>query len=322
MKERPLTSNAHFTVSQSSYRPQIGVALWKVGDRGLTGFETAAAAGLDHVHVDLGGPNRGPDLTDVGVLGAFDTTSRRFALPITALAVNRLNDLGLTAPRGSEEALEVRRSIRHAIRVADRLQVSRIIIPGFRQSLVRTPEDVARTAEVLRFALGPAQAAGIALAYESALDSETTLQLLQAVGQPGICVQFDTGNPANYGHSAASIWARLADVASPDVHIKDALGRSLERDVPLGEGVAELELTFTAFARQPRPTSFTLEGDYSDDSGPRISRDLARLKILIGRSTLSGGLGWPDDVGCEGGSDIPGNEGTSLLQRIDRWVAA
>ncbi|RWP48226.1 sugar phosphate isomerase/epimerase [Mesorhizobium sp.] len=293
MKKRPLTSNAHLTVAQSIYRPQIGVALWKVGDRGLTGFETAAAAGLDHVHIDLGGPNRGPDLTDIGILAAFDTTSRRFALPITALAVNRLNDLGLTAPKGSQEALEVRRSILHAIRVADRLRVPRIIIPGFRQSLVRTSRDMARTAEVLRFALGPAQAAGITLAYESGLDSERTLQILQAVGQPGICVQFDTGNPAIYGHSAASNWARLADVASPDVHLKDAL--SVEGYVPLGDGVAELELTFIAFAHQPRPTSFTLEGDYSDDPGPRISRDLARLNILIGRSMLSNCLDCPDE---------------------------
>ncbi|MER8440593.1 TIM barrel protein [Mesorhizobium sp. M1393] len=309
MKERPLTSNAHLTAAQSTYRLQIGVALWKVGDRGLAGFETAAAAGLDHVHIDLGGPNRGPDLADIGVLAAFGTASRRFGLPITALAVNRLNDLGLTAPKGSEEASEVRRSILHAIRVADCLQVHRIIIPGFRQSLVRTPEDMAKTAEVLRFALGPAQAAGITLAYESGLDSERTLQLLQAVGQPGICVQFDTGNPAIYGHSAASNWARLADVASPDVHLKDALGVSVEGDLPLGDGVAELELTFTAFAHQPRPTSFTLEGDYSDDSGPRISRDLARLKILIRRSC------------CRAVWTAPMSEGTSLLQCIDRRVA-
>ncbi|WP_244439854.1 sugar phosphate isomerase/epimerase family protein [Mesorhizobium metallidurans] len=314
-------SNARLTVVQSSYRPQIGVALWKVADRGLAGFETAATAGLDHVHVDLGGPNRGPDLTDVEVLAAFDATSRRFALPITALAVNRLNDLGLTAPRGSEEALEARRSISHAIRVADRLRVPRIIIPGFRRSLVRRPEDVARTAEVLRFALGPAQAAGITLAYESGLDSERTLQILQAVGQPGICLQFDTGNPAIYGHSAASIWARLADVASPDVHLKDALGVSVDGDVPLGDGVAELELTFIAFARQPGPTSFTLEGDYREDSGSRIGRDLARLKILIGRSMLAGGLGCPDGVGCVGGSGVSRAEGMSLLECIDRWGA-
>jgi hypothetical protein len=302
--------DAHLTGGQSSYRPKIGVALWKVGDRGLTGFETAAAAGLDHVHVDLGGPNRGPDLTDIGVLAAFDATSRRFALPITALAVNRLNDLGLTAPKGSQEALQVRRSILHAIRVADCLRVSRIIIPGFRRSLVRTPKDVSRTAEVLRFALDPAQAVGITLAYESGLDCERTLQILQAIGQPGICVQFDTGNPAIYGHSAASIWARLADVASPDIHLKDALGVSVEGNVPLGDGVAELELTFAAFARKPRPTSFTLEGDYGDDSGPRVRRDLARLEILIRRSMLSGGRDCPDCVGCESESGFQRTEGT------------
>ncbi|MCV3205440.1 sugar phosphate isomerase/epimerase [Mesorhizobium sp. YC-39] len=309
MKGRPLTSNAHLTVSQSIYRPQIGVALWKVGDRGLAGFETAYAAGLDHVHVDLGGPNRGPDLTNVGVLADFDTASCRFALPITALAVNRLNDLGLTARKGSEEALQVRRSILQAIGVADCLRVPRIIIPGFRQSLVRTPEDVAKTAEVLRFALGPARAAGITLAYESGLDWEGTLQILEAVGQPGICMQFDTGNPAIYGHAAASIWARLADIASPDIHLKDALGMSVEGDVPLGDGVAELELTFAAFARQPRPTSFTLEGDYCDDAGPRIRRDLARLKMFIRRSMLSGHLDGPDGVGCESGCGVPRIEG-------------
>ncbi|RUV72944.1 MAG: sugar phosphate isomerase/epimerase [Mesorhizobium sp.] len=303
MKQHPLTSNAHLTVAQSIYRPQIGIALWKVGNLGLAGFETAAAAGLDHVHVDLGGPNRGPDLTDVEVLTAFDTISRRLAIPITALAVNRLNDLGLTAPKGSEEALEVRRSILQAIGVADCLRVPSIIIPGFRQSLVRTSEDVARTVEVLRFALGPAQAAGITLAYESGLDSERTLQLLQAVGQSGICVQFDTGNPAIYGHAAASVWARLAHVASLDVHLKDAF----EGYVPLGDGIAELELTFVAFARLPRPTSFTLEGDYSIDSGARIRRDLARLKTLIARSMWSGGS---DGTGCENGSGVAKTEGT------------
>ncbi|MER8581105.1 sugar phosphate isomerase/epimerase [Mesorhizobium sp. M1423] len=310
MSEHPLTSHAHLTVAQSAYRSQIGVALWKVGDRGLAGFGTAAAAGLDHVQVDLGGPNRGPDLTDVAVLAAFNTTSRRFALPINALAINRLNDLGLTSPKGSEEALEVRRSILQAIRVAGRLRVPKIIIPGFRQSLVRTPQDAATTAEVLRFAAGPARAAGISLAYESGLDAEGTLQILQAVGQPGVSVQFDTGNPAIYGHCAASLWARLADVAAPDVHIKDAVGVSVEKSVPPGDGVAELELTFAAFARQRRPRSFTLEGDYSVEPEFRIRRDLARLKTLIIRSMLPGDRDCADGAGREGESGVPGMEGT------------
>lgn len=311
MSEHPLISHAHLTVAQSTYRPQIGVALWKVGDRGLEGFGTAAAVGLDHVHVDLGGPNRGPDLTDVAVLAAFNTTSRHFALPITALAINRLNDLGLTSPEGSEQALEVRRSILHAIEVAGHLRVPTIIIPGFHQSLVRTPGDAATTAEVLRFALGRAQAAGIGLAYESGLDSEATLQILQAVGQPGMSVQFDTGNPAICGHCAASMWPRLADVASPDVHIKDAVGVSVERNIALGDGVAELELTFAAFARQQRPTSFTLEGDYSVEPEFRIRRDLARLKTLIRKSMVPGGRDCADGVGREGESGMPGMDGTA-----------
>jgi sugar phosphate isomerase/epimerase len=310
VSEHALASHAHLTVAQNTYRPQIGVALWKVGDRGLAGFETAAAVGLDHVQVDLGGPNRGPDLTDVAVVAAFNATSRRFALPITALTINRLNDLGLTSPKGSEEALEVRRCILQAVRVAGLLRVPRIIIPGFRQSLVRTPQDAATTAEVLRFALGPAQAAGISLAYECGLDAEGTLQILHAVGQPGVSVQFDAGNPAIYGHCAASLWARLANVAELDVHLKDAGGVSVETSVPLGDGVAELELTFAAFARQQRPRSFTLEGDYSIEPEFRIRRDLARLKTLIRRAMLPGGRDCADGVGHEAESGVPAMAGT------------
>ncbi|TIT69384.1 MAG: sugar phosphate isomerase/epimerase, partial [Mesorhizobium sp.] len=55
------------------------------------------------------------------------------------------------------------------------------------------------------------------------------------------------------------------------------------------------------------PTSFTLEGDYSIDSGARIRRDLARLKTLIARSMWSGGS---DGTGCENGSGVAKTEGT------------
>ncbi len=268
------------TANRLTYRPLIGVALWRVGDLGPAGFAAAAAAGVDYVQIDLGGPNRGPDLTNVHEMDAVVEASRRFKLPIAALALNRLNDLRLTAPKGGREAAQVHQSILRAIEVAVRLQTSRIIIPGFRKSLVRSPKDAARTAEVLRFALGLAQAAGVTLAYESQLGADGTLGILRTAGQPGVQVQFDTGNPVIHGHSAAAIWSRVAAVAAPDVHVKD-VGESAEDDLPLGTGHAALPSTFAAFARYCRPSSFTLEGNYSADTVSRIQRDIARLKTLF-----------------------------------------
>jgi sugar phosphate isomerase/epimerase len=252
-----------------------------VADRGPSGFEAAAAAGLDCVQIDLGGPNRGPDLLDASALAAVIGASRRFALPISALAVNRLNDLGLTAPKGTSEASQSRHIILAAIDLADRLRIPWIVIPGFRRSLIRSHDDLARMAEVLRFVLDAVQGRAIALAYESALDADGTLGVLQAVGRQGVYVQFDTGNPALHGHCAATIWPRVAHVAAPDVHIKDTPNGTIDEYVPLGEGAAAVRHTFATFARDPRPAAFTLEGNYHADPDSRLRRDLARLDMLI-----------------------------------------
>ena len=263
-------------------RPRIGVALWKVGDWDLSGFEAAAEVGLDHVQIDLGGPNRGPDLTNAKVLAAVTDASRLFTMPIVGLTINRLNDLGLTSPEGSQEASEVRQSILCAIKVASELRVPQIVIPGFRRSIIQSSEDMKRTAEVLRFAIDLAQIKGIDLAYESQLDADGTLQILQMVGRQNLSIQFDIGNPAMHGQSAATMWPRLAAFAASDVHVKDVSSESLAgEDVPLGKGQAALEVTFEAFAHYVWPESFTLEGNYKNDSVYRIRRDLAYLKTLI-----------------------------------------
>jgi hypothetical protein len=155
-----------------------------------------------------------------------------------------------------------------------------IIAPGFRQSLIRSVEDMARTAEALGFAQNLTRKEGLALAYESPLDPEKMLLLLRMVDLSEPRIQFDTGNPAIYGHRAANLWSHFAAYAAENVHVKDDPGTSLQ-DVPLGEGRAELNDTFAAFARQRRPSSFTLEGNYEVHPGRRIRRDVSLLNGLI-----------------------------------------
>jgi sugar phosphate isomerase/epimerase len=262
-------------------RPSLGLALWRVGGQGVSAMEIAAAAGIARVQIDLGGPGRGPFLGDDAALDAHRTAALRLGLTISAVAVNRLNDIGLTAHAGSEAAALAGRCVAQAAKAARRLGARYLIVPGFRESEVRTLEDFARTVDFLRFGVDLA-APDLGIAYETGLDADLALKILRAADLPGLTLQFDTANPSLCGHCAASMWPALMAAAAPEVHVKDWPTRPGE-DVQLGDGQAALKRTFAAFASHGWPSALILEGDYVNNAATRIRCDLACVEDLIAK---------------------------------------
>ena len=265
----------------NSFPPRIGVAAWRINVDGLAAFPCAASAGMAFVEIDFGGPHRGPDLGEQGVLDAHKNEARQCGLTIEALAINQLNDIGLTAPPETESGARIRDILTRAIQAARYLEAARIIVPGFRKSIIKDEGDFVTTAGNLSFAASLAGNEGIGVSYETNLPPCKMLELVHMIGKQNVTIQFDTGNPALANRSAAEMWPELRGVAAPHVHVKDIAGGDAE-DVCLGGGRANLPAAFLAFARHGWPEGFVLEGDYRQDADARIRRDLIQLHRMIG----------------------------------------
>jgi 2-epi-5-epi-valiolone 7-phosphate 2-epimerase len=236
---------------------------------------------MTFVEIDFGGPHRGPDLGKQRVLDAHKKGARQCGLTIEALAINQLNDIGLTARPETESGALVRNILTRAIHAARYLEATRIIVPGFRRSIIKDEKDFIATADNLSYAASLASNEGIAVSYEANLKPEKTLELIHIIGKLNVTIQFDTGNPALDNRNAGEMWSQLLNVAAPNVHVKDIPWGNAQ-DVCLGEGRANLNAVFLAFAKHGWPRGFVLEGDYRQDADARINRDLTYLHRMIG----------------------------------------
>src|SRR5439155_18183203 len=206
-------------------------------------------------------------------LDAHKRQARLCGLTIEALAINRLNDIGMTAPPKTERGARVRDILVRAVNTARRLEVTRVIVPGFRMSTIENECDFVSTASNLSFVANMAASEGIHVSYEANLSADATLALVRAAGGLNLTILFDTGNPALANRDAAKLWRELRSVSAPSIHVKDIPTDSSE-DVGLADGRANLNATFHAFACHGWPKGFVLEGDSKALS--RIERDLAQ----------------------------------------------
>lgn len=256
--------------------PRIGVTLWRVGRQDSSALAAVAACGVRYIHLDLGGPGRGPDLTDPAHLEPLRRTMLRLRMTAGALSMNRFNDIGL--PDG--DAARLRSAFDAGLRAARRLGAPRLIVPGFGRSLIRSKADFEAAARRLAAMADLAARSGLELVHEPSLGAAASLRLAKAVGADNFTLLFDSGNPARLGECPARVWTAIRGRACADAHLKDVGPRGGPAP-PLACGRAGLAATMRAFARAGRPRNLVLEGDYRRDPVQRIRRDLAALRRLL-----------------------------------------
>jgi hypothetical protein len=99
---------------------------------------------------------------------------------------------------------------------------------------------------------------------------------------------FDTGNPVEFGFSAAEVWRDMRTYAAEQIHVKEY---SIDRRVlyaRLGRGDGSIVETIKyMLSSGERPHMFTLEGKYAICAEDRIRYDLwAIRKMLSGQYEL------------------------------------
>ncbi|WP_411073550.1 sugar phosphate isomerase/epimerase family protein [Streptomyces sp. cmx-4-7] len=256
--------------------PRVGIAGWRLPGDHFDAVALARQVGADGLQLDLGGPGRGPWLDAPGTAARLRDDGAAHGVELLGVAGNTLNDIGLTAPAGSRDALRARYVLIRVLDAARTLDAPLAFVPSFRRSAIDGPDDLRRTADVLAWAAREAEARGLVLASENALEPAAARALVEQVAVPSFRLVLDTYNPRVYGVDVLALIEATHPWIAPQVHLKDGTGGVVGREL-LGDGdggVWEALTALLSHADAP-PDALVLENDYRDG-------DLRRLVLDIG----------------------------------------
>ncbi|MFF7368435.1 sugar phosphate isomerase/epimerase family protein [Streptomyces tricolor] len=264
--------------------PLVGLAGWRLPGDHCAAVGLAHRMGAEGIQLDLGGPGRGPWLDAAGTVDRIRDDCARYGVTPLAVAGNTLNDIGLHAPEGSQEALRTRRILVRVLDAALALGAPLAFVPSFRRSAIDDLRDLRRTAAVLAWAAREAEARGLLLANENALDPRRARTLVEEVAAPSFRLLLDTYNPRAAGVDVLALVEAAHEWLAPQVHLKDGTDGTVTREL-LGDGDGRVWEALAALeARGHLSAALVLENDYRDGDLDRLALDVARIRAHTART--------------------------------------
>ncbi len=200
--------------------PVFGVAAWKLPGTQIQSIRFASSRRLSALHLDLGkGELSSTELSDEHQ--NIEQELRGESLAITAITINRLNDIGLICPAESERYKQCQTLIREGVLLSVKLGCSLLCIPSFRKSLMRSESDLRLTARLLSDAADFADQFNITLATENSLSSSGNLKLLDMVERDNFKILMDSYNPFLFGLDPLCLINDLWPFLCDQIHIKN-----------------------------------------------------------------------------------------------------
>ncbi len=211
-------------------RYRVAVCDWMILKRQKLGaFQLAKDIGADGVEVDMGGLGNRPTfdskLGDPVVREQFLAKARELGLEISSIAMS-----GFYAQSFAERA-GVERMVQDTIDTATAMGVKVLYLPlGVEGDLVKRPELRPAVVERLRAAGKQAEAAGVVIGVETALDAAGEAALLDEVGSPAVKSYFNLANAYQNGRDVVAELKTLGKDRIVQIHASNHDGFWLEKD--------------------------------------------------------------------------------------------
>ncbi|MGH8022514.1 MAG: sugar phosphate isomerase/epimerase family protein [Limisphaerales bacterium] len=212
----------------SRERYRIGVSDWMILKRQKLGaFPLASEIGANGVEVDMGSLGNRPSfdnhLADPETRRQFLDTARQLDLEICSLAMSAFFAQSLVErPIGLVE---------DCIKTMTAMNVKVAFLPlGVRCDLVKHPELRPAVVSRLKEAAAQAQAAGVVIGIETALDAAGEIKLLEDVGSPAIRIYFNFANAIKNGRDLTAELRALGRERICQIHCTDRDGVWLQND--------------------------------------------------------------------------------------------
>jgi sugar phosphate isomerase/epimerase len=214
----------------ADYRYKIGVCDWMILKRQKLGaFKWTKDIGADGVEVDMGSLGKRDTfdnaLADPAVRQQFLDAARETGLEICSLAMS-----GFYAQSFAERPT-VPRMVQDCIDTMTAMNVRVAFLPlGVLGDLVKHPELRPAIVERLQ-AIGPkAEAAGVVIGIETALDAAGEVKLLEDIGSPAVRSYFNFANSLQNGRDLVAELQTLGKERIVQIHATDEDGVLLENN--------------------------------------------------------------------------------------------
>ena len=197
----------------------IGICDWTLGRKqDPTVFDLAREVGVDGVQLSFGSEEEPHDLREAEVRRQFAAAARTKGVQICSLGMGVLNDV----PYADEDRAE--RWVVECIDVMRQMQPNpRIVLLAFfgKGDLRDDPPRKQRVVQRLKKVCPAAEAAGVVLGFESWLNVDDHLRILDAVGSPALQVYYDVANMTERGYDIWEEIRRLGSERICQIHAKE-----------------------------------------------------------------------------------------------------
>ena len=212
------------------FRYKIGVCDWMILKRQKMGaFEKISEIGADGVELDMGGlgdrPTFDNKILDPVFRKKFRDELEKYDIEICSIAMS-----GFYAQSFAErETYNI--MVRDCINSMDMMKVKVAFLPlGVKGDLIKYPELRPAIVERLKHVAEMAEASGVVIGLETALDAEGEVKLLEDVGSKSIQIYFNFANPLEAGRDLHEEMRILGKERICQIHCTDKDGVLLENN--------------------------------------------------------------------------------------------
>ena len=196
---------------------KIGACDWSLRHRQeLAALEAAKEIGLDGVEVTFGEPGGEYDLRKPEVRRQYLETSKRLGVRIASLAMGVLN----RRPYASDP--EAEQWVAECVEVMPKLNQRVVLLAFFGKGDVKDkPEAQKEVIRRLKKVAPRAEKAGVVLGFESTLNADEHLRILDAVGSPAVQVYYDVANMHYNGYDIYKEIRQIGRERICQIHAKE-----------------------------------------------------------------------------------------------------
>lgn len=225
-----LGAGALAALAAEAPRYRVSVCDWMILKRQKLGaFQLAKDIGADGVEVDMGGLGNRPTfdskLGDPAVRAQFQAKAQELGLAISSIAMSGFYAQSFAERDGIE------RPVQDAVAAAKAFGVTVIFLPlGVQGDLVKRPELRPAIVARLKAAAKVAEAAGVVLGLETALDARCEAALLDEIGSPAVKSYFNFANALQNGRDVCAELKILGKDRIVQIHASNTDGVWLQND--------------------------------------------------------------------------------------------
>lgn len=215
---------------------KYGACEWVLPGNGIDSMRIAKEIGLSGLQLGFVSYERGFLLSQKRFRDLYMEEADKYGIEIPSMAVCEFDNYGLKNPKTTEKGKIVYEIIDLAVEAAADMHMKMIMMPSFVDGFIDTDEELAITAEALKYACKLAAKHNIIIASENLLTIERNNMLFEQVGERNLRGFYDSQNyKSNLGWEQVPMLEKLYDILYPEIHVKDGIGNENSSKL-LGQG--------------------------------------------------------------------------------------